>query len=175
MAIITRVDLLQNRRTKIVATLGPASASLEMCRKLIEAGVNVFRLNMSHGTHEAHAARYREIRAAAQMLKVPVAVMADLCGPKIRTGEFEGGGVVLADGAEVTITTRPVTGTSALIASQYKALPHDVKPGDRVLLADGLLELKVTAVSGTEVSCVVIHGGELSDHKGINLPGVDIS
>lgn len=175
MAIVTRVDLLKNRRTKIIATVGPASSSLGMCSKLIEAGVNVFRLNMSHGTHAGHAASYKVIREAAQALQVPIAVMADLCGPKIRTGEFEGGSVFLKEGSEVRITTRDVAGTSRLISSQYKALPRDVSVGNRVLLADGLLELEVTAIEGEEVVCKVIHGGELHDHQGINLPGAKMS
>lgn len=175
MAIITRVDLLKNRRTKIIATVGPASSSPAMCRKLIEAGVNVFRLNMSHGTHAGHAANFTAIRQVAGELSVPIATVADLSGPKIRTGDFEGGGVVLEKGQGVTITTRKVTGTARLIPSQYEALPRDVSPGDRVLLADGLLELKVEAVDGDDVFCEVIHGGELHDHQGINLPGVKVS
>lgn len=175
MSVVTRVDLLKNRRTKIVATMGPASAGPEMCRRLIEAGVNVFRLNMSHGTHEAHATRYREIRDAADSLRVPVAIMADLCGPKIRTGEFEGGRVTLLDGASVIVTTRHVTGTAELIPSQYEHLAQDVRQGDRILLADGLLELEVVRVEDADVHCRVVHGGELADHQGINLPGVNVS
>lgn len=175
MAIVTRFDLQKNRRTKIVATVGPASGSVEMCRKLVNAGVNVFRLNMSHGDHDGHAAIYRIIRQVAEELHLPVAIMADLCGPKIRTGEFEHGSVMLEEDTQVTITTRHVKGTATLIPSQYDGLPRDVSPGDRVLLADGLLELKVDSVSNDEVVCDVVHGGELGDHKGINLPGVTVS
>lgn len=175
MAIITRVDLLLNRRTKIVATIGPASSSADMCRRLIEAGVNVFRLNMSHGEHSGHVAAYDNIRAAAEELKLPVAIMADLCGPKIRTGRFEGGSVELVNGTEVTITVRDVPGTATLIPSQYDALAKDVGPGDRILLSDGLLELRVIEVHGDDVKCEVVHGGTLGDHKGINLPGVKVS
>ncbi|XOV88498.1 MAG: pyruvate kinase [Pseudomonadota bacterium] len=175
MTIVTRFDLLKNRRTKIVATIGPASAAREMCQQLIEAGVNVFRLNMSHGDQETHRAAYRNIREAAAGLRLPVAVMADLCGPKIRTGKFEGGSVTLQDGALVTVTTRDVMGTAGLIPSQYEALADDVAPGNDILLADGLLTLRVLAVTGTEITCEVVHGGVLADHKGINLPGVSVS
>ncbi|MEX0941904.1 MAG: pyruvate kinase [Pseudomonadales bacterium] len=175
MAIVTRFDLLKNRRTKIVATIGPASGTPDMCRRLIEAGVNVFRLNMSHGDHETHVTAFGNICDAGQLLQLPVAVMADLCGPKIRTGRFEKGGIELQSGARVTITTRPVTGTGLLIPSQYKAIVQDVMAGDRILLADGLIELKAISVEGTEIVCDVIHGGPVGDHKGINLPGVNVS
>ncbi len=175
MAIVTRVDLLRNRRTKIVATIGPASNQPGTCRALIEAGVNVFRLNMSHGEHAAHRTALEMIRKTADELSVPVAVMADLCGPKIRTGRFEGGEITLVDGATVTVTTREVVGTDGLIPSQYEALPGDVEPGDRILLADGLLELQVVSVDGTDVSCRVVHGGVLGNNKGMNLPGVAVS
>ncbi len=175
MTIVTRFDLLKNRRTKIVATIGPASASSEMCTRLIEAGVNVFRLNMSHGDHAGHRIAYEYIRKAAGELLLPVAVMADLCGPKIRTGRFEGGNVTLLEGTEVIVTTRDVTGTAQLIPSQYEALASDVAPGDDILLADGLLTLRVLAVQDTEIACLVVHGGVLGNHKGINLPGVQVS
>lgn len=175
MAIVTRVDLLKNRRTKIVATVGPASSSAAQCEALIKAGVNVFRLNMSHGDHDSHRQVLETIRSTAEALKLPVAIMADLCGPKIRTGRFTGGAVMIEDGADVTVTTRDVMGTAALIPSQYELLADDVRQGDRILLADGLLELKVLGVDGPDVACQVIYGGELSDHKGINLPGVEVS
>lgn len=175
MAIVTRVDLLKNRRTKIVATIGPASSSPAVCAGLIRAGVNVFRLNMSHGDHAGHRQSLETIRAAADELKIPVAIMADLCGPKIRTGRFEGDGIVLADGARVTVTTREVIGSDTVIPSQYGSLASDVLAGDRILLADGLLELRVLSTDGTDVECEVIHGGPLGNNKGINLPGVNVS
>ncbi len=175
MAIVTRVDLLKNRRTKIVATIGPASSSTERCQALITAGVNVFRLNMSHGDYEAHRQAIATIRECADALKVPVAIMADLSGPKIRTGEFEEGEVTLTSGDIVTVTTRPVPGNRALIPSQYESLAGDVSEGDRILLADGLLELVVLAIEGTEIRCRVVQGGQLSNHKGINLPEVSVS
>lgn len=175
MAIITRVDLLKNRRTKIVATIGPISSDVDSLTKLVKAGVNIFRLNMSHGSHKDHAQAYENIRTVEHQLKVPVAVLADLCGPKIRTGRFPPGGIELIKGSQVVVTMRDVPGAPGLVPSQYSALADDVHPGDRILIADGLLELQVLEVVGTEVNCQVIHGGPLSDNKGINLPGVQVS
>ena len=175
MAVKTQVDLLQNRRTKIIATLGPASSSSAMVERLIRSGVNVFRLNMSHGDHEGHRAVFETIQAVAGRLAVPVGVLADLCGPKIRTGTFSDGSMILREGEPVTITTKTGTGGDGVIISQYKALADDVQPGDRILLADGLFELKVNSSRGEEVQCTVIHGGELGNNKGMNLPGVKVS
>lgn len=173
MSIVTQVSLLKNRRTKIVATLGPASA--DKIRELILAGVNVFRLNMSHGDHVSHAAAYHSIRAVSSELGLPVAILADLCGPKIRTGKFLNGEILLQNGSRVTVTTRDVIGDDSLIPSQYSALASDVDPGNRILLNDGLLELRVLTVEDSEIHCEVIHGGTLKDNKGINLPGVNVS
>ncbi len=168
--------MLKRRRTKIVATVGPASNSPEMLARLVAAGVDVFRLNFSHGTHELHGEAYARIREAAQQAGRHVAVLADLCGPKIRAGRFTGGFVELAQGSEVTITTREgVTGGPGLIPSEYEALGRDVKAEDRVLLDDGNLELRVLSTDGTDVKCLVVHGGKLKDRKGINLPGVAVS
>ena len=175
MSIVTQVDLLKKRRTKIVATIGPASENPEMIRGLIEAGTDVFRLNMSHGSHDTHAAVFERIRAISEELGRPVAVLADLCGPKIRTGKFKEGSIRLATGAGVVITTRDVIGEPGLIPSQYQALAVDVKPGNRILLSDGDIEVEVVDVRDTEITCKVLHGGILRDKKGINLPGVDIS
>ncbi len=173
MAIDTTAEPLKHRRTKIVATLGPASNEPGRIARLIDAGVNVFRLNMSHGDHPFHRSAYDAVRAAAAGR--PVAVLADLSGPKIRSGRFRGGAIELEDGARVTITTRDVLGEPGLIATNYVALSRDVAAGDRILLADGALELEVVDVEGTEVGCTVIHGGTLEDRKGINLPGVELS
>ncbi|MFT5101124.1 MAG: pyruvate kinase [Planctomycetaceae bacterium] len=175
MAITTQINLLKYRRTKIVATVGPASSSPEMLTGLIEAGVNVFRLNMSHGDHAAHTEAYHHIRRLALELDRPVGILADLCGPKIRTGKFAGDSIRLVTGERITITTRDVMGEAGLIPSQYKALAADVKVDNRILLADGLLELQVESKTESDVICRVIHGGELGNHKGINLPGVEVS
>jgi pyruvate kinase len=163
------------RRTKIVATLGPASSDESMISQLIEAGANVFRLNMSHGSHDEHRERYERIRAAARTTRHEIAILADLCGPKIRVGTFEAGKIQLSDGSTVTVTTRQVVGREGLIVSQYPSLASDVVPGDRVLLDDGNIELSVQHVQGTEITCLVVNGGVLKDKKGMNLPGVRVS
>src|SRR6266699_4294265 len=164
------------RRTKIVCTIGPATNSEERLEELMRAGMNVARLNFSHGTHSDHAIAIDRIRAISARLGWPIAILQDLQGPKIRTGELEGGQPVkLDDGAEITITTRPVVGNAQTIATTYTPLPQDVKVGDRILLDDGLLELRVLNSNETDVECQVVHGGMLKEHKGINLPGVHVS
>ena len=175
MSVTTQVDLLQNRRTKIIATIGPASDSEEMLEALILAGVNVFRLNMSHGGHAGHRQVFERIQKVSGKLDLPVGVLADLCGPKIRTGRFQGDAMDLVEGAAVTVSTSAELGGEGLIVSQYKALAEDVKPGDCILLADELFELRVETVTGSEVGCTVIHGGTLGNNKGINLSGVNVS
>jgi len=175
MRIDTEIKLLIYRRTKIVATLGPSSNDIGTIERLITADVSVFRLNMSHGTHDEHADTYQRIRRAADKLEKPIAVLADLCGPKIRVGTFQNGRIDLATGDSVTVTSREAIGRPGLISSQYSTLADDVEVGNRILLDDGNIELVVKSVSGTEVACEVVSGGALSDHKGMNLPGVDIS
>ncbi|PWU21798.1 MAG: pyruvate kinase [Candidatus Rokuibacteriota bacterium] len=167
--------LLKRRRTKIVATLGPASSPEPMIDQLIQAGVDVFRLNMSHGQHADHQTAYERVRVAAARLDRPVAVLADLCGPKIRVGRFKSGAIPLQTGGRATITTRDVLGQAGLIPSQYEGLAEDVRPGDHILLDDGFIDLQVEGVQGTEVACVIVHGGLLKDRKGMNLPGVRVS
>src|SRR5579872_228607 len=164
------------RRTKIVCTLGPATASEERIEALIQAGMDVARINFSHGTQAEHAATIARVRAVAARLRQPVAVLQDLQGPKIRTGALENGqSVTLRDGQAFTITTAPLVGTAARVSTTYEALPRDVKPGDRILLSDGAMELRVARVTGTDVVCSVVHGGTLAEHQGINLPGVAVS
>ncbi len=164
------------RATKIVATLGPATSSTEALTALIHAGVDVVRLNFSHGTHDEHAAMYTMVRTIARALGRSVAVMQDLQGPKIRTGTLVGGlPITLHDGATFRITTDPVAGTTDRVSTTYQHLPTDVQPGDRILLDDGHLELHVRAVEDTDVVTTVVHGGLLREHKGINLPGVTVS
>ena len=166
---------LRWRRTKIVATLGPASSDTKTITSLLRAGVDVVRLNMSHGTHEAHSEVYHRVRAAAKKLDRHVAIFADLCGPKIRCGKFPDGPLKLTPGEEVMIDPRVDKGGPGLIPSQYRAIARDVQPGHRILLDDGNLELKALAIEGDRVRCKVVFGGLLKDHKGINLPDSKVS
>lgn len=163
------------RQTKIVATVGPASDSEEMLNRLMDAGADVFRLNFSHGTLQNKADIIDRIRKLSKERQRAFAILGDLQGPKIRTGIMAGGAMLLAVGAEVTITTRSIEGSGQLIPTTYRQLPEDVDPGDRILLDDGLLELEVIGHENGEVRCRVIVGGTLKDRKGINLPGVKVS
>jgi pyruvate kinase len=164
------------RRTKIVCTIGPATSSEERIEALIRAGMNVARLNFSHGKQEEHAAVITRIREISGRLGCPIAILQDLQGPKIRVGSLQDGKPIqLVDQTEVVITSRPVAGSSQTIPTTYKQLPQDVKPGDRILLDDGLMELRVLSADESDVRCQVIHGGLLKEHKGINLPGVAVS
>jgi pyruvate kinase len=164
------------RRTKIVATIGPASSSPEIIAKLIDAGMDVARLNFSHGTHADHAQRLEMLREAARRAERPLAILQDLQGPKIRTGKLVGGQpVTLHSGDRFAITTHEIEGTAARVSTTYQELPHDVRPGDRILLSDGLIELKVSDATDDEVHTAVVFGGELRENQGINLPGVNVS
>ena len=163
------------RRTKIIATLGPASGSATMIEQLLRAGVDVIRLNLSHGSHDSHRNSVMLIREIAARLGRHVAILMDLRGPKLRTGRFEQGAIQLGKGNRVVVTTRAVIGASGLIPSQYRQLHRDVQRGERILLDDGRLELRVLAVEGRDIHCRVIHGGPLSDHKGMNLPDSHVS
>ena len=170
------LEIGPQRATKIVATLGPASESDATIAAMITAGVNVFRLNFSHGTHDEHAANFHRVRNIAEALGKPVAIMQDLQGPKIRTGTLiSGAPIALKDGAPFRITTEPVDGTVERVSTTYAGLTGDLQPGDRVLLDDGAMELRVTAIEGNDVVTEVVHGGLLREHKGINLPGVQVS
>jgi pyruvate kinase len=163
------------RRAKIVCTLGPASSSPEMIDRLMRAGMDVARLNFSHGTHTDQARTIAAIREVSGRLEKPTGILADLQGPKIRTGDLAGGQpVVLRQGQRFTITADEVAGTAEGVSTTYKQLPREVRKGDRILLADGLIELRVRGTSGRSVHCEVINGGELGEHKGINLPGVKL-
>lgn len=157
-------------RAKIVCTIGPASSPRETLRALIENGMSVARLNFSHGTHSEHGAMIREIRAAADDLGRPVAILQDLCGPKIRVGKIPGEGLVLASGQTMVLSAAIKVADGLRIPVSYRALPDQVKAGDRILLADGLMELVVEKTTRDEIVCQVITGGLLTSHKGINLP-----
>lgn len=166
---------LRWRRTKIIATVGPATDSQIRIKELIKSGVNVFRLNMSHGDHEYHRKIFNRIRATANQSDAYIAVLMDLCGPKIRVGKFKNGGIELKKNARVTISCSNGIGHDGLIISQYKQLYKDVKKGERILLDDGNLECKVEKVDGKKVECKVIYGGELKNNKGMNLPDSTVS
>ncbi|MBC7928236.1 MAG: pyruvate kinase [Bryobacteraceae bacterium] len=161
--------------TKIVATLGPATDSPDQIRKLVDAGVDVFRLNASHGVQEDHARRIQMVRQVDQETGIHLGILLDLQGPKIRLGTFEGGGAALATGSQFRITTEVVTGTPERASTTYKDFFRDVKPGNRVLLADGAVELRCGGKTATDVVCDVVQGGHVYDRQGINLPGVDVS
>lgn len=164
-----------SRRAKIVSTIGPACASPGRITELVAAGIDVARLNMSHGTQQQHADVYRHVRAAADATGHGVGILADLQGPKIRLGTFPDGPVRLTLGDRFTITTENVPGDRAQATTTYDGLPGDVKPGDTVLIDDGRVVLGVTDVDGPRVRTEVRVGGLVSDHKGINLPGVAVS
>jgi pyruvate kinase len=163
------------RRAKIVATLGPATSSLEQIRGLVDAGMDVARLNLSHGSHDVHLKVYENVRAAADEAGRGVGILVDLQGPKIRLGRFASGPVLLENGAEFIVTTDDVPGDGHMVSTTYSGLPHDVTPGDLVLVDDGRVELKVTKVEGNNVHTIVVEGGRVSDNKGFNLPGVAVS
>lgn len=163
------------RHTKIVATLGPATDPPEKLRKMFDAGVDVFRLNASHGTQEDHARRIQAVRQLAKEMGRNAGILLDLQGPKIRLGTFVNGGCYLEDGSVFTITTHAVEGTCERACTGYSEFARDVKAGDPVLLADGAVQLEVLATDGIAARCKVVHGGRISDRKGINLPGVKVS
>ncbi len=166
---------LHFRRTKIVASIGPSSWSSEMLRKLIAKGLDVARINFSHETAEMHLKTIRRIRRVAKDLDKNVAILADLCGPKIRVGKFKDGAVTLKNGAEVEITTKAVLGTEKLIPSQYLKIDKEARIGDKVLLDDGNLELKIISKTNGNLCARVINGGLLKNHKGMNLPDTPLS
>jgi pyruvate kinase len=163
------------RTTKIVATLGPSSDTPEIIRKLLEAGVDVFRLNASHGTQEDHGRRIKVVRELSVEAGKHTGILLDLQGPKIRLGTFEGGGCELTTGSKFRITTEQVTGTCDRASTTYKDFVKDVSPGNRVLLADGSVELQVIDKTETDAILQVLSGGYIADRKGINLPGVEVT
>ncbi len=163
------------RRAKIVCTLGPAVSTPERIRELVDAGMDVARLNLSHGEYADHEKIYQEIRRASDETGHAVGILVDLQGPKIRTARFKDGPVELVNGAEFTITTRDVDGSVTEVGTTYKGLPGDVSPGDALLIDDGKVGLQAIEVTDTDVRCVVTVGGKVSNNKGINLPGVAVS
>ena len=178
VTLVLRADTGHNntRRAKIICTVGPASNSEAALRDLLRLGMDVARLNFSHGTHEEHARNIQRIRKAARQEGRTVCILQDLQGPKIRTGRLKSHEPVqLKTGSVVTITTRDVMGTSELISTTFKRLASEVTAGARILLSDGLIELRVHGVRGEDVECEVVNGGLLGEHQGINLPGVALT
>jgi len=163
------------RSTKIVCTIGPASEKPETIKAMIQAGMNVARLNFSHGSHEEHGERIINIRRAAEEMGKNIAILLDTRGPEIRLGDFANPPVILETGQLFILTTEPVPGDGRRVTVTYKELHRDVAPGDCILVDDGLIELKAVAVQGREVICRVINGGKVSNRKGVNLPGVKIN
>lgn len=165
----------RNRRAKIVCTIGPSSGSYEKIKILVEAGMDVARLNFSHGAYDEHKTRISYIRKLSKEVGKPIAILQDLQGPKIRVQKFENDFVELIPGHEFTLTTRELLGNEEIVSVSYGSFHKDVKEGDAILLNDGLLRLGVLGVDGQDVRCKVIHGGRLSNKKGINLPGSILS
>jgi pyruvate kinase len=166
--------LLPDHKTKIVATIGPASESPEMLERLIRAGLNVARLNFSHGDFSGHAERIARIRAAGRITGRRVAIMADLPGPKIRLGRIEPEPIELQAGDRFILTSEDVIGTRDRVSMNFERLPAVVKSGDQLFLNDGLVQLTIERVAGRDVHCMVVAGGELWSRKGLNLPGIDL-
>lgn len=164
-----------SKRTKIVATLGPASNTKEVITEIIRAGANVLRLNFSHGTHEDHLKVINSIREIRKERNYRVGMLQDLQGPKIRIGLMKDGGVEIRDGQELIITTDELEGDNKRVSTIYKEIVNDVKSGDTILIDDGNIELKTLEVNGNEVKTKVIHGGVLKSRKGINLPDTEVS
>ena len=163
------------KRTKIIATIGPATSSPAMIARLIRAGMDVVRLNFSHGDRKAHSERIRLVRREAKRLGRHIAIIQDLQGPKLRVGRMKNDAVLLERGASVTLTTKNVVGTKQLISITYPRLTGDLKPNDTVLLDDGRLALTVMERGRDTIECLVVRGGVLKSHKGVNMPGARLT
>ncbi len=163
------------RKTKIVCTIGPASEKEEVLRGLISAGMNVARLNFSHGDHKSHAEKLEKIRRISREMNQPIAVLLDTRGPEVRIRDFEGGCVRLSAGQKFTLTTEEVMGSAERVSITYKNLVNDVKPGAVILIDDGLIGLTVDEVTETDIVCTVQNGGQVSNRKGINVPGTELT
>lgn len=163
------------RRTKIVCTLGPATNDVEIMKKLIENGLDAARINFSHGTYESHAETIAKLKQAREELNAPIPLILDTKGPEIRIKTFKEGKVRLEEDAQFTLTTREVEGDETIVSVTYADLPKDLQKGSRVLIDDGLIELRVDSIEDTDVHCTVVNGGNVSSRKGVNLPGVKVN
>lgn len=160
------------RKTKIVCTIGPATDDDDIMRRIMQAGMNVARFNFSHGDYETHQRRYEQVVRLREELGLPIATLMDTRGPEIRLGKFvDDKPVTIHDGDTYVLTTEDVLCTAERGSVSFKNLPHDVKPGTHILINDGVIEMVVNRVNSTEITCLVIHGGVLSNNKGINVPG----
>src|SRR3569833_2381155 len=169
------MGLKHSRRAKIVATLGPASSSPEVFRKLVRAGADVARLNFSHGSHAQKAELIAMVRKVSQEERKPICILADLQGPKIRTGKLKDHlPVQLIAGEHLTITPREILGTASGVGTTFKTLAENLERGSRILLSDGLIELRVDRIDGVNVICEIVYGGMLGENRGINLPGIPV-
>jgi pyruvate kinase len=169
------VGLERTRRAKIVATLGPSCSTIQVFRQLVRAGLDVARLNFSHGTHAQKAELIKMVRQVAREESKPICILADLQGPKIRTGKLKGHKPVqLVAGKLLTITPREIEGNAALVGTTFKTLAENLEKGSRILLSDGLIELHVQSIKGLDVICEIVNGGTLGENKGINLPGIPV-
>jgi pyruvate kinase len=173
--VATHEELCMERRTKIVATIGPATEDEARMRDLITAGMNVARINFSHGTKQEHAERIRRLRHASDELDMPITILQDLQGPKIRTGVLKDDQIELVPGKTLTLTSRQIAGDQQRVSIDFPDLPHVVKPGRRILLADGQMELRVLSTTEDEVITEIVLGGTLTAHKGVNLPGTSLN
>ncbi len=173
MIILLRIVKLPLRKTKIVCTIGPTSDDYEIMKRLLQTGMNVARLNFAHGSHDEHRERVARLRRASQETGIPVAVLSDIKGPEIRTGEVPGGGTILIPtGSRITVTTQPEPVTARRLSLSHRTLHREVSPGIRILIADGLIDLEVESVTGTDIVCLVKNGGEIGSHKNVNVLGV---
>lgn len=163
------------RNTKIICTIGPASQSEEKLRELMLAGMNVARFNFSHGDHEEQSGKYERMRKVSKELNLPIAALLDTKGPEIRLRDFEEGKVMLEAGQKFTLTTRELMGTSEIVSISYKDLINDISVGTTILIDDGLIELTVEEITDTDIICRVENGGPVSNRKGVNVPGTDLS
>ncbi len=167
--------VLFKRRTKIVCTIGPATGSASVIERLIRAGMNIARLNLAHGTRSVHARYIQTVRRISQRLRVPLAILIDLPGPKYRTGKLKGGQAILNRRAQLTLTTREIEGDATLVPVNLPNLPQDVKVGDTILLDDGAMKLRVLGKDGSEIKCRVMVGGVLTERRGLVVPGMRTS
>jgi len=166
---------MTRRKTKIVATLGPATGEIDIMKSLIKAGMNTARINFSHGTYESHEIIINKLKAAREELCAPIALMLDTKGPEIRIKSFANGDVSLKKGQKFTLTTDDVPGDETIVSVTYAGLPDDLNIGSRILLDDGLIELKVTSINGNNIDCIIVNDGELGNNKGVNLPETNVS